>query len=303
MRWVKLAALLSLWAFFFGLVALTHVWISVLRVPHRWKIVSRLTRSLARLWRTILNIKVIVEGDERQLERGGYVIISNHVSYVDGIVLGSLFPVVFVSKKEVKRWPIIGQWTTLCGTVFVNRQRKDLVSALIKEISRKLQQGANILLFPEGTSTNGERMLPFQTPPLAAPLRSRSVIIPITVAYRMIEEKPVSAANRDLIYWYGDMDFASHLWKLLRLRSVEVMVTIQPKIECFRYPDNSAGRKKLAEDCFNRVLGRMSVASQNSIETRGAPLSGFEQDGTGARAHRNEMVPPRPQWREPRLRD
>ena len=266
MRWAKLAALLSLWAIFFGLVALTHLWISVLRVPHRWKIVSRLTRSLARLWRKILNIKVVVEGNERQLERGGYVIISNHVSYVDGIVLGSLFPVVFVSKKEVKRWPIIGQWTTLCGTIFINRQRKDLVSALVKEISRKLEQEANILLFPEGTSTNGERMLPFQTAPLAAPLRSRSVIIPITVAYRMIEEKPVSAANRDLIYWHGDMDFASHFWKLLRLRSIEVMVTVQPEIECSRYPDNSAGRKKLAEDCYDRVLGRPSSA-ENSAQT------------------------------------
>src|ERR687891_1052253 len=113
MRWVKLAALLSLWSFFFGLVALAHLWISVLRIPHRWKIVSRLTRSLARFWRTILNIKVIVEGNERQLERGGYVIISNHVSYVDGIVLGSLFPVVFVTKKEVRSWPIIGPWNRL----------------------------------------------------------------------------------------------------------------------------------------------------------------------------------------------
>ena len=58
------------------------------------------------------------------LERGGYVIIANHVSYVDGIVLGSIFPILFVSKREVKKWPIVGQWNVLCGTVFVNRQRK-----------------------------------------------------------------------------------------------------------------------------------------------------------------------------------
>jgi 1-acyl-sn-glycerol-3-phosphate acyltransferase len=199
-----------------------------------------------------------VEGDESQLERGGYVIISNHLGYVDGIVLGSLFPVVFVSKKEVKSWPLIGQWTTLCGTIFINRQRKGLVPLLINEISRKLEQEANILLFPEGAATNGERMLPFQTAPLAAPLRSRSIIVPVTLAYRRIEEEPVSVTNRDSIYCYGDMEFMPHFWKLLALRSVEVMVTIQPKIECFRYPDNSAGRKKLAEDCFNRVLERTS---------------------------------------------
>jgi 1-acyl-sn-glycerol-3-phosphate acyltransferase len=270
MRWLKLAAFLSLWAFFFGLVALAHVWISVLGLPRRWKIVSRLMRNFALHLRTILNIKVTVEGDEGQLERGGYVIISNHVSYVDGIVLGSLFPVVVVSKKEVKSWPLIGQWATLCGTIFINRQRRDLVSLLIEEMSRKLKQEANLLLFPEGTSTNGERMLPFQTAPLAAPLRSRSIIVPVTVAYRNIDDQPVSAANRDLIYWYGDMEFITHFWRLLALRSVEVMVTIQPKIECFRYQDSSAGRKQLAQDCYNHVLGRIDKGDYVQGEKREA---------------------------------
>jgi 1-acyl-sn-glycerol-3-phosphate acyltransferase len=256
MRLLKIAAFVSLWVFFFGLVTLAHLWISILGLPNRWKIISRMNRNFTLLTRAILNIKVPVEGDEGQLERGGYVIIGNHVSYVDGIVLGSIFPIVFVSKREVKNWPIVGQWNVLCGTIFINRQRKERVGATVTEMSRKLQQEANILLFPEGTSTNGERLLPFQTVPLAAPLRSRSIIVPTTIVYKSIDDKPVSAANRDLIYWYGDMDFISHFWKLLALRSVEVLVTVQPKVECFGYPDNSAGRKKLAEDCYNRVLGR-----------------------------------------------
>jgi 1-acyl-sn-glycerol-3-phosphate acyltransferase len=202
---------------------------------------------------------VTVDGDEGQLERGGYVIIGNHVGYIDGIVLGALFPVIFVSKREVKSWPVIGQWTTLCGTIFINRQRKSLVSLTINEIRRKLDQEANILLFPEGAATNGERMLPFQTAPLAAPLRNRSIIIPVTLVYTSVDEQPVSAANRDLIYCYDDMEFLPHFWKLLALRSVEVRVTIQPKIECVRYEDDSAGRKKLAADCYDRVLGRTSA--------------------------------------------
>jgi 1-acyl-sn-glycerol-3-phosphate acyltransferase len=258
MRLLKLTAFLSLWTFFFVLVAMVHLWISILALPNRWKIITRLNRNFTLLLRTILNIKVTVEGDEGQLERGGYVIIGNHVSYVDGIVLGSIFPIVFVSKREVKSWPVVGQWNTLCGSIFINRQRKELVGSLVREMSGKLKQEANILLFPEGTSTNGEQMLPFQTVPLAAPLRNRSIIVPTTIAYRNIDDQPVTSANRDLIYWYGDMDFVSHFWKLLALRSVDVLVTIQPKIECFRYPDSSVGRKKLAEDCFNRVLGRDS---------------------------------------------
>jgi len=244
------------------LVATVHLWTSVLGLPNRWKIISRLNRNFTLLMRVILNIKVTVEGDEGQLERGGYVIIANHMSYVDGIVLGSIFPIVFVSKKEVRRWPIVGLWNILCGTIFIDRQHKQEVGLLVEEMAAKLKQEANILLFPEGTSTNGERMLPFQTVPLAAPLRSRSIIVPTTIAYRSIDDRPVSAANRDLIYWYGEMDFISHFWKLLALRSVEVLVTIQPKVECFRYPDNSLGRKRLAEDCYNRVLGR--VTERNS---------------------------------------
>ncbi len=255
MRLVRLCAFLSLWALFFVLVTVAHVWISVLALPNRWKIISRLTRSLTLLLRVILNIKVTVAGDEGQLENGGYVIISNHVSYVDGIVLGSIFPIVFVSKREVKRWPIIGQWNTLCGTVFINRQRKNEVSDLVSEMTQKLDQQANLLLFPEGTSTNGEKVLPFQTAPLAAPLRNRTVIIPVTLVYTRIEDQTVTEENRDLVYWHGDMDFLTHFWRLLALRGVEVLVTIQPRIDCFRYDNNSAGRKKLAEDCYKRVLG------------------------------------------------
>ena len=274
-RLLKLVAFLSLWVFFFGLVALVHLWISVLGMPNRWKIISRINRTYTLLLRSILNIKVTIVGNEGQLERGGYVIIANHVGYIDGIVLGSIFPIVFVSKKEVRSWPIVGQWNILCGTVFIDRQHKKQVGLLVQEMSRKLKHEANILLFPEGTSTNGERMLPFQTVPLAAPLRSRSVIMPATLVYKSLDDVPVNTANRDLIYWYGNMDFVSHFWKLLALRSIEVLVTIQPKVECFRYSDNSAGRKKLAEDCYNRVLGRITETSldqDDEIEEGGEPL-------------------------------
>lgn len=271
MRLLKLAAFLSLWVVFFGLVVIVHLWISVLGLPNRWKIISRLNRNYTLLLRLILNIRVSVTGDEGQLERGGYVIIANHVSYVDGIVLGSIFPIIFVSKREVKSWPIIGQWNVLCGTIFINRQRKIQVASLIRQMTRKLQQEANLLLFPEGTSTNGEGILPFQTVPLAAPLRNRSIIVPVTITYKTIDDQPVTTANRDSVYWYGDMEFVTHFWNLLALREIEVLVTIQPKIECFRYSDNSVGRKKLAKDCYDRVLGRetedITMAEDDSDDT------------------------------------
>jgi len=268
MRWAKLAAILSIGALFFGLIVLVHLWITLLKLPNRWEIISRLTNTFAFLLRTILNIKVRLAGDAGQIEQGDTIIISNHLSYVDGIVLGSIFPVVFVSKREVKKWPVIGLWTALCGTIFINRQKKDQVRLLVVEMRKTLKEGANILLFPEGRATNGERMLPFQTAPLAAPLRNRSIIVPVNVVYKSIDDKPVSNRNRDLIYCYDEMDFVPHFWKLLSVRSIEAIVTVQPKIDCCRYEDNSAGRKKLAQDCYNRVLGRVINVDRRQEDKR-----------------------------------
>ena len=109
MRWIKLIAILSLGLFFFGVLVVLHLCISVLRLPNRWKIVSRWIRGFTWSMRRILNIKITVEGDAGQLERGGYVIISNHFGYLDGIVLGSLFPVIFVSKSGSEE--LAGGWS------------------------------------------------------------------------------------------------------------------------------------------------------------------------------------------------
>jgi 1-acyl-sn-glycerol-3-phosphate acyltransferase len=275
MRWVKLVAIVSLGAIFFGFIVFVHLWISVLRLPNRWEIISHLTCSLTFLLRRILNIKVTVVGDGGHLEGGGFVIISNHLSYVDGFVLASIFPVVFVSKREVRKWPVVGLWTILCGTIFIDRQRKKLVGLMVAETSRKLKEGTNVLLFPEGHATNGERMLPFQTVPLAAPLRNRSIIVPLTLVYRSIDDQAVSKANRDLVYCYGDMAFAPHVWRLLTLRSIEATVTVQPKIDCSRYEDNSAGRKRLAADCYDRVSGKRVNSDLSQEEKKVQNLLGL----------------------------
>ena len=255
MRWAKFAAVVSLWAFFFALIAFVHLWISLLQLPNRWTIISRLTYSFTFLLRTILNLDVKIDGDTEPMLARGRVIIANHFSYLDGIVLGSIFPTVFVSKREVKKWPVIGLWAAICGTIFIDRQKKHQVRSLVVEMSRRLNQGANILLFPEGRATNGERILPFQTAPLAAPLRNHAIIVPITLRYTRVDDTPVSKENRDWIYCYDDMDFVPHFWKLLSLRRIEVVVTIRQKIDCSRYEDSSAGRKQLALDCYRRVLG------------------------------------------------
>jgi 1-acyl-sn-glycerol-3-phosphate acyltransferase len=259
MRWIKVTTLLSAWALFFALMALFRGGAWLFRFPGRWKVVAGLTRILNILLIRILSIKITVEGDHGGLKRSGAFVVSNHVSYVDGFVLGSLFPVVYVSKKEVRGWPVIGQWTALCGTIYVDRQRKDKIPLLIEEIAGKLRETVNILIFPEGTSTDGERLLPFQSVPFAAALRTKATVVPVTLAYKTVNGRPVSRANRDQVYWYGDMEFFDHFWNLLALSRIEVSVKIHRPIKTALLKNNSSGRKQVSQVCYDVIARELNL--------------------------------------------
>ncbi len=272
MRWLKLIALLSLWPLFFVLVVLVHLGTSLFRLPRRWRIVSRLSNRLAILWRGLLNIKIVLEGDGDCLKSGGHFIISNHLGYIDGIVLGSIFPVIYVSKREVRRWHVIGQWTALIGTIFVDRQRKYKILQAVEEIAAKLNQKANVLVFPEGTSTNGERLLPFQSAFFAAPLAARAVVVPVTLTYRRINQQPLSEANRDRVYWYGGMNFVSHFWDLLGIRRIEVSVKVHPRIDTSDVRNSSRSRKELSQTCHAIIAADPNLGARTDRRTGQTPL-------------------------------
>jgi len=162
---------------------------------------------------------------------------------------------------------VIGQWTALIGTIFVDRQRKDKILQAVEEIAAKLNQKANVLVFPEGTSTNGERLLPFQSAFFAAPLAARAVVVPVTLTYRRINQQPLSEANRDRVYWYGGMDFVSHFWGLLGIRRVEVLVKVHPGIEtsCLQY--SSQSRKGLSQACYDVITGESDLGDRTDQRT------------------------------------
>lgn len=257
MRLVRLIVLLIIWPLFFVAGLLMHCLLFVFGCRRRWQWISRgINRTFTAFIQTLLNIKIRVEGELKGFEDGGYVIASNHVSYVDGIVLGSLFPVIYVSKKEVRGWPWIGPWTALCGTIYIDRQRKEKIPLLVSEIAEKLKQKANVLIFPEGTSTNGDRLLPFQSAPFAAPLRARAAVVPVTLTYQRIDRQPLTSENRDRVYWYGDMEFLDHFWGLLAARSIEVAVRVHPAIETSRYQNDSLGRKALSQAIYHSIAGK-----------------------------------------------
>jgi lyso-ornithine lipid O-acyltransferase len=223
-------------------------------------------RRFNRILRILLNVKIDLEGARDCLSANGRFIVSNHLGYLDGIVLGSLLPVIFVTKRQVKRWPVIGQLLTLLGTIFVDRENKQDIPRVIDEISGTLRQGANVLIFPEGTSTNGEKLLPFQSAFFAAPLMVRASVAPVTITYRFVDREPLSAANRDRVYWYGDMSFAPHLWNLLGANRIEVSVKFHPTIETSLLHNSSCGRKQLSQACYDASAQGVNNETEKSLE-------------------------------------
>ncbi len=264
-RPLKLITLVLLFFSFLATAFFISLGICLLRLP-RWRIVSELMRRFNCILRILLNVKIDLEGASDCLGAGGHFIVSNHLGYLDGIVLGSLFPVIFVTKRQVKRWPVIGQLLTLLGAIFVDRENKQNVQRVLDRISGTLKQGANVLIFPEGTSTNGEKLLPFQSAFFASPLIARAPVAPVAITYRFVDQEPLSPANRDRVYWYGDMSFAPHLWDLLGTNRIEVSVKIQPRIETSPLHNSSRGRKQLSQVCYDAIAQGVNTETDKGLD-------------------------------------
>jgi 1-acyl-sn-glycerol-3-phosphate acyltransferase len=171
------------------------------------------------------------------------LLVSNHLSYLDIMVIASLTPVVFVSKSEVRSWPVIGWLTALAGTIFIVRERRTHVGAVNQEINSALADGVLVVVFPEGTSTNGSEVLPFRSPLLEPVIGGN---LPISTGFLSYELDGGNPAN-EVCYW-GDHTFFPHAVNLLskkRVRAKMIFGTFQR---------TTGDRKELAKDLREAVL-------------------------------------------------
>jgi 1-acyl-sn-glycerol-3-phosphate acyltransferase len=171
------------------------------------------------------------------------LLICNHVSYVDIIVLVSLAPALFVAKREVKSWPFIGLLAQGAGTVFIDRQRRTQVGEVNDEIEAALDDGALVIVFPEGTSSDGRGVLPFKSSLLEPATQQRHPLNIACVQYR----QPDSTADEEAAYW-GDATFFPHLLNLLSKPGVRASVKFAP------VKNHSADRKELAQQLHAAVV-------------------------------------------------
>jgi len=190
-------------------------------------------RIAPRLWHRltlrVLGIRVHVKGApaaERPL-----LIVSNHVSWTDILVLGSITGVHFVAKAEMRSWPVLGTFARLQRSVFVERERKRTASAQAREIAERLAGGDPMVLFAEGTTGDGNRVMAFKSTLFGAAYLAldrgkadRVIVQPVAIAYLRRNGLQLDRRERAALSWIGDMDFVPHLKMLLQLKAIDVEV-------------------------------------------------------------------------------
>lgn len=253
-------------------------------LPAQW-VALRLAPPLAR-WMPVLFhryllfvIGVRVRRIGRLDPRKPLLITSNHLSWLDIVVLSSLAPVSFIAKSEVGTWPLFGTLARLQRSVFVERQRRGKTAEVNRAIAARLRAGDALILFAEGTTSDGTRVLPFRTALIGAAqaaigeaeegARAGSFLQPLNIAYPRIGGLPTGRANQPLIAWYGDMDLVPHLADLLTLPGIDVEVTFGAAREVGPGHD----RKTLAREVEQEIRSAHARALTGR-ETRELRMSG-----------------------------
>jgi len=212
--------------------------LTFLGMPVQWlllKLGSRAARTLP--WRyhrvvaALFGIHIRVVG--KPVTGEGVLLVANHTSWADIVIFSAVAPLSFVSKAEVGSWPLFGTLARLQRTVFVERARRSATGESRDEIRERLLAGDTLLLFPEGTSHDGNRVLPFKSALLGAAeavlANGQHVKVqPVSAAFTGLHGLPMGRETRPLFAWYGDMEMVPHLWEALKAGPLDVVVQFHP---------------------------------------------------------------------------
>ncbi len=189
------------------------------------------------------------------------IFVSNHSSWMDIPALGSCLAACFIAKGEVGRWPVISLIARLGRTVFVSR-RASGAARENADIRKRLGDGDSLVLFPEGTTSDGARVMPFRSAFLAvAESDLPHSLQPVSIVYDEIDFLPVRRADRALFAWFGDMELASHFACIGRHRGLRVTIELHPPID----PAAGLGRKQLATSFWREVATSAAELRRNRI--------------------------------------
>lgn len=231
---------------------------------------NHVLKSWNRQLLTIFNIGILIEGQQPAQGKGGCLIVANHVSWLDIIVMNAIHPSRFIAKSEVRDWPVIGWLCRRCGTVFIERSLRQNASVVNRRISQLLEQDVSIGLFPEGTTTDGKQVAHFHSALIQPAIDAGIRLLPMALHYQRKDGEPESAAA-----FVGDMTLAQSIWQILRCSGQNALVVFTPELAA-----ENANRRVLARTAHEAIsdalhtLGtrRQRVMQLQECDTPKSPL-------------------------------
>ena len=246
-----------------ALVSAVLIPLQYLAMALKWR---RAVRTLPYWWHKaatrIIGIRVHLHGAPAAARP--LLITSNHVSWLDITVLGSIMPLSFISKSEVKDWPVFGLFARLQRSVFVERERRTRTGAVASEIAARLSGGDVLVLFAEGTSSNGIHVLPFRTALVGAAAHAIEsggaavTLQPLGINYTQLHGLPIGRFHKPRIAWYGDMEMAGHLWWVLRHGEIDVDIAFGEPVPFGAGMDRKTAARQ-AEATVRRLVGEATA--------------------------------------------
>lgn len=208
------------------------------------------------------------------------LILANHASWLDIVIITALTPAVFIAKKEVATWPVFGWLAKLQRSIFIDRERRHKTGAATKEIAKRLLEGDAVVLFAEGTSSDGNRILPFRSALIGAVHHAIAgsthhdvvVVQPMSLAYVGLSGLPIGRALRERVAWFGDIDLVPHLIGVLKSGAIDVVASWGEPVAYTL----AADRKEIARTA-ELAVRRMSAAA-----LRAAPQAAPAPDSAAA---------------------
>lgn len=203
----------------------------------------------------LIGLKVRVVGEATR--QAPVLFVSNHSSWLDVLALGTTLDACFVAKSEVGQWPLIRTVARLGRTLFVSRTRT-ATKGEAGVIRERMGQGDSVILFPEGTTSDGGRVLPFRSAFLSVADHARQVQ-PVSVVFDRLGGLPACRRDRPLFAWYGDTDIFTHFWRLARHPGGRATIVLHDPVDPADYPD----RKALAAACSEVIARACATMRQN----------------------------------------
>ncbi len=220
MRFIKLSFTFILMLFF--LMVSLLITLFVFNVKKKRYALSKNTSFFSNCLVSLLNIRVLLSEKDQFNHEEIKLIVSNHLSWLDIIIISSMKPCFFITSNEVKNNHFLGPFAQLAGSIFVDRKKHSQIKSEINYLSDTYNDYYPICLFPEATSSNGEKVLTFKNAMFESLMNSNVPVLSMVINYLSINYESVNAKNRDKIFWYGDMGFIESLIRVCSCKEITV---------------------------------------------------------------------------------